>query len=253
HPIEVDVKDPAEIREIFDEISYSKGASILRMLERFLGEAAFRRGLRSYLREHSYGNARTEDLWRALEAASGKPVRAVMGTWTKQTGFPLLDVQITRKNGEARIALSQARFLYGHILGQPKERTTWKVPVHVARAGQRKPTIFLMEKPKASQSLGRSRRRPDDDWIKVNAGQSGWLGPEAGRGPPRDAQAHDRPGAPRTLRGPRGARRGLEAIHAVPEGSREPAPGPASTRVRSRRSSGGPVDVRNPVGPGTEG
>src|SRR5205823_1572874 len=83
--------------------------------------------------------------------------------------------------------------------------------------------------------------------------QAEWLGPEAGRGPPRDAQAHDRPGAPRTLRGLRGARRGLEAIHAVPEGSREPAPGPASTRVRSRRSSGGPVDVRNPVGPGTEG
>ena len=174
HPIEVTVKDPAEIREIFDEISYSKGASILRMLERFLGEAAFRRGLRAYLREHSYGNARTEDLWRALEAASGKPVRAVMGTWTRQTGFPLLEVQVTRKNGEARIALSQARFLYGHILGQPKERTTWKVPVHMARAGQRKPTSFLMEKPKASQSLGRSRRRPDDDWIKVNAGQSGF-------------------------------------------------------------------------------
>ena len=174
HPIEVDVKDPAEIREIFDEISYSKGASILRMLERFLGEAAFRRGLRAYLREHSYGNARTEDLWRALEAASGKPVRAVMGTWTRQTGFPLLEVQVTRKNGEARIVLSQARFLYGHILGQPRERTTWKVPVHVARAGQRKPTSFLMEKPKASQSLGRSRRRPDDDWIKVNAGQSGF-------------------------------------------------------------------------------
>src|SRR5207253_2884053 len=103
HPIEVTVKDPAEIREIFDEISYSKGASILRMLERFLGEAAFRRGLRAYLREHSYGNARTEDLWRALEAASGKPVRAVMGTWTKQTGFPLLEVQVTRKNGWARL------------------------------------------------------------------------------------------------------------------------------------------------------
>src|SRR3989454_2667412 len=174
HPIEVTVKDPAEIREIFDEISYSKGASILRMLERFLGEAAFRRGLRSYLREHSYGNARTEDLWRALEAASRKPVRAVMGTWTRQTGFPLLDVQVTRKDGEARIALSQARFLYGHILGQPKERTLWKVPVRVARAGQRKPTSFLMGKTKASQPLGRSRRRPDDDWIKVNAGQSGF-------------------------------------------------------------------------------
>src|SRR2546423_14818148 len=100
HPIEVTVKDPAEIREIFDDISYSKGASILRMLEQFLGEASFRRGLRNYLKEHSYGNARTEDLWRALEAVSEQPVRALMGTWTRQTGFPLLDVQVTRKTAE---------------------------------------------------------------------------------------------------------------------------------------------------------
>jgi len=175
HPIEVKVKDPAEIREIFDEISYSKGASILRMLEQFIGEASFRRGLRSYLKEHSYGNARTEDLWRALEAASGQPVRAVMGTWTRQTGFPLVDVQVTRKDGEARITLSQSRFLYDHILGQPRERTLWKVPVRVGRAGQRKPTTFLMQTARAGQSLGRSRRRPDDDWIKVNAGQSGFF------------------------------------------------------------------------------
>src|SRR3989454_3924259 len=175
HPIEVAVKDPAEIREIFDDISYSKGSSILRMLEQFLGEASFRRGLRNYLKEHSYGNARTEDLWRALEAVSGQPVRALMGTWTRQTGFPLLDVQVTRKNGEARIALSQSRFLYGHILGTAKARTGWKVPVQVARAGQRKPRRFLMEKGNASLSLGRSRRQPDDDWIKVNAGQSGFF------------------------------------------------------------------------------
>src|SRR5213080_322678 len=66
HPIEVPVRDPAEIREIFDDISYSKGASILRMLEQFLGEATFRRGIRDYLKAHAYGNARTEDLWREL-------------------------------------------------------------------------------------------------------------------------------------------------------------------------------------------
>src|SRR5207237_2545797 len=99
-----------------------------------------------------------------------------MGTWTRQTGFPLLDVQVTRKNGEAQIALSQARFLYGHILGQPRERTTWKVPVHVARAGQRKPTSFLVENPKASTSLGRPRLRPADHCTRVNAAQPGFDG-----------------------------------------------------------------------------
>jgi puromycin-sensitive aminopeptidase len=174
HPIEVPVKDPAEIREIFDDISYSKGASILRMLEQFLGEATFRRGLRSYLKAHSYGNARTEDLWRALEEASGQPVRALMGTWTRQTGFPLVNVEVTRRNGDARIALSQSRFLYGHILRTSKETTRWKVPVRVARAGQPKATSLLLEKAAASISLGRARRPADADWIKVNAGQSGF-------------------------------------------------------------------------------
>src|SRR5947199_7517781 len=117
HPIEVPVRDPAEIREIFDDISYSKGASILCMLEQFLGEATFRRGIRDYLKAHAYGNARTEDLWRALTAASRQPVRALMGSWTRQTGFPLLDVQVKRTGGSALGGLSQYRLLYSGIIG----------------------------------------------------------------------------------------------------------------------------------------
>jgi len=174
HPIEVPVRDPAEIREIFDDISYSKGASILRMLEQFLGEATFRRGIRDYLKAHAYGNARTEDLWRALTAASHQPVRALMGSWTRQTGFPLLDVQVKRTGGSARVGLTQSRFLYSDILEPSKDRTRWKVPVRIARAGQKKPVSFLMEKKTESRPLGRSRRSADKDWIKVNAGQSGF-------------------------------------------------------------------------------
>ena len=174
HPIEVPVRDPAEIREIFDDISYSKGASILRMLEQFLGEATFRRGIRDYLKAHAYGNARTEDLWRALTAASRQPVRALMGSWTRQTGFPLLDVQVKRTGGSARVGLTQSRFLYSDILGPSKDRTRWKVPVRIARAGQKTPVSFLMEKKTETRPLGRSRRSSEKDWIKVNAGQSGF-------------------------------------------------------------------------------
>ena len=174
HPIEVPVRDPAEIREIFDDISYAKGASVLRMLEQFLGEASFRRGIRNYLKAHAYGNARTEDLWRALGAASRRPVGALVGTWTRQTGFPLIDVRVTRKAGDARIALSQSRFLYSHILGPSKESTRWKVPIRIGRAGQRKPISLLLEKKSESHPLGRSRRPLARDWIKVNAGQSGF-------------------------------------------------------------------------------
>src|SRR5947199_7459519 len=96
HPIEVPVRDPAEIREIFDDISYSKGASILRMLEPFLGKPTFRRGIRDYLKAHAYGNARTEDLWRARTPASRQPGDVLMGPWTRQTGVPLLDLSVKR-------------------------------------------------------------------------------------------------------------------------------------------------------------
>ena len=174
HPIEVPVKDTAEIREIFDDISYSKGASILRMLEQFLGESTFRRGIRNYLKAHRYGNTRTEDLWRALGEASHQPVGALMGTWTRQMGFPLLAAKVTRGGGEARITLAQSRFLFAHILGSSKDASRWKIPVRISRAGSRKPTSFLMEKKTESRSMGRSRRSPDLDWIKVNAGQSGF-------------------------------------------------------------------------------
>jgi puromycin-sensitive aminopeptidase len=97
-----------------------------------------------------------------------------MDTWTRQTGFPLLDVKVTRKDRDARIALHQSRFLYDHILGASKDGTHWRVPVRVARAGQRKATGFLMEKATDSRPLGSSRRSPEEDWIKVNAGQSGF-------------------------------------------------------------------------------
>ncbi|HYY47073.1 MAG TPA: ERAP1-like C-terminal domain-containing protein, partial [Thermoplasmata archaeon] len=174
HPIEVPVHHPAEIREIFDDISYSKGASILRMLEQFLGEDKFRRGIRNYLRAHAYGNAQTEDLWDALGAASKQPVKVLMGTWTRQTGFPLLDAKVTRKAGTAKISVSQSRFLYTHILGSSKDPTRWKVPVRILRAGQKKPTAFLLSTASESKPLGRSRRAEKDDWVKVNAGQSGF-------------------------------------------------------------------------------
>jgi len=174
HPIEVTVKNPAEVREIFDDISYSKGASILRMLEQFVGEDAFRRGLRDYLRAHSYANARTADLWRALEGASRQPVRALMGTWVKQTGFPLLDVKVARRGGEAKATLSQSRFLYEHIVGAAEAKTLWKVPVQIARGGVPEPTSFLMETRTATRYLGRARGTARNDWIKVNAGQSGF-------------------------------------------------------------------------------
>ncbi|MGI0148564.1 MAG: ERAP1-like C-terminal domain-containing protein, partial [Thermoplasmata archaeon] len=111
---------------------------------------------------------------KALEAASGQPVRALMGTWVKQTGFPLLDVRINRRGGEATATIAQSHFLFEHIVGASDAKTRWKVPVNIARGGESGVTQFLLEKRQESRSLGRGRRPAAKDWIKVNAGQSGF-------------------------------------------------------------------------------
>lgn len=126
HPIEVEVHHPNEIGEIFDEVSYSKGASIIRMLASYLGEKDFRDGLRHYLKKHSYKNTKTLHLWQAFEKVSGKPVAKMMKTWTSKPGYPVIKLEI--KNDELRI--SQERFFASPISkAKSKDKTKWKIPI----------------------------------------------------------------------------------------------------------------------------
>lgn len=120
-PIEYPVRSPEDANGMFDVLTYVKGASVLRMLERYLGPERFREGIRRYLREHAYGNTETSDLWDALEAASGEPVRAVMDSWIWQGGYPLLSVSA----GDGEVALDQRRFR----LDGAEDPTRWHVPV----------------------------------------------------------------------------------------------------------------------------
>ena len=193
HPIEVPVEDPAEIREIFDAISYSKGGAVLRMLEAFLGAEAFRQGLHAYLSAHQYGNARTEDLWHALEQASGQPVTNIMNTWVKQTGYPLLQVQTHRQDSEVRLNLTQRRFLYDHLLdGGEDDPTLWQVPVTIATPALspaegapateplrelmtgREKSITIPVQPAPPLPLGEGEGEGTPPWVKLNVGQTGF-------------------------------------------------------------------------------
>ncbi|NXL95452.1 AMPE aminopeptidase, partial [Alectura lathami] len=92
HPIVVDVSSPAEITSVFDGISYSKGASILRMLRDWITPDLFQKGCQEYLKNHHFQNAKTQHFWEALETASNKPVKEVMDTWTMQMGYPVLEM-----------------------------------------------------------------------------------------------------------------------------------------------------------------
>ena len=94
HPIEVPVNNPNKVDEIFDSISYFKGSCIIRLLDNWIGEGAFQTGLRAYLKKYSYKNTLTKDLRESLRVASGKPVVKVLPSWTKQMGFPELNVEL---------------------------------------------------------------------------------------------------------------------------------------------------------------
>ncbi len=107
HPIDVKVNSPAEIREIFDAISYDKGGCVLRMLEHYVGEPNFQKGLKKYLSDFKYKNAEGTDLWNAIGKASKMPVTSMINTWLKQPGFPLVEIN---QDGNT-LKLKQKRYL----------------------------------------------------------------------------------------------------------------------------------------------
>ncbi len=174
HPVEVPVGHPDEIEEIFDAISYNKGAAILWMLEQYLGEEVFREGMHLYFTTHSYGNAKTEDLWKAFGLASDQDVVGLMRNWVQKTGFPLVTAEVEREDGDASLHLSQSRFLYDHLQGATGDETLWRVPLQVLRAGEAEASRFLMAEGKVRYPLGRGGGAAASDWVKLNAGQSGF-------------------------------------------------------------------------------
>ncbi len=91
-PIEFEVVSPADAEAMYDVLTYEKGGAVVRMLEQYLGEPEFRAGIRHYLLTHSYANTETHDLWDAIEATSGEPVRRVMDGWIFKGGHPLVTV-----------------------------------------------------------------------------------------------------------------------------------------------------------------
>jgi len=136
HPIEVKVKSPDEIEQIFDAISYGKGAHVLRMIEAYLGEEAFRQGVSRYLSTHAYSNATGNDLWSMLEAVSGKPVKRIMSHWVREPGYPIVTVSLR----DGMLVLRQERFL----LSGETEDVTWPIPIVIEVNGEGR--RILMEK-----------------------------------------------------------------------------------------------------------
>lgn len=171
HPIEVPVGHPSEIDEIFDDISYNKGASVIRMLHKYIGDEDFRKGMNLYLTRHQYKNTFTEDLWSALEESSNKPVGAVMSTWTKQTGFPVVKVTSQQDGSNRKLTLTQEKFCADG--STTSNGSLWMIPVMLSTS--RSPTEMVHST--VLQTYSAEVILHDvgpNDWVKVNQGTVGY-------------------------------------------------------------------------------
>jgi puromycin-sensitive aminopeptidase len=125
HPIRAEIKNAEEAGEAFDAITYEKGGAILRMIEAWLGEDAFRDGIRLYMQRHKEANATADDLWGALAQSSGQPILELANGWIRQVGYPL--VELSERSGV--VTLKQRRFFADPDAREAGPGTRWLVPL----------------------------------------------------------------------------------------------------------------------------
>ncbi|XP_057688730.1 endoplasmic reticulum aminopeptidase 1b [Corythoichthys intestinalis] len=207
HPISTPVENPTEIQEMFDEVSYDKGACVLNMLKDFLTPEAFEVGIIRYLKRYSYRNTANSHLWESLtnicnsnelHNASSKQIefcwkhslksgeyqydgnkfdiKTIMDTWTLQKGFPLVNVDLRNR----KLMLTQQRYV--KIDGKPTtttstptttvtqtEKQVWQIPLTYKTSASDTTHHFLMK-----SAVDLVRVPNPVDWIKLNVDMSGY-------------------------------------------------------------------------------
>jgi len=144
HPIQTPVENDMRAMDVFDSITYAKGAAVLRMLEGYLGEGAFRAGVQGYTRAHRFSNTTTADFWHHLSRASGQDIGKLVAGWTEQPGYPVVKVLQQCENGAAAVTLAQERFTLDDPGAAP---LAWNVPVILADAAGTRRTVLLERNP----------------------------------------------------------------------------------------------------------
>ena len=167
HPIQCPITSETQANDAFDSITYQKGGALLRMLESYLGEKTFRRGIQEYLAAHSYSSTTTADLWAALGAVSGKPVQAISAHWTEQPGLPVVSIRSECVNGRETVTLEQERLVVQDPTAGPQQ---WQIPVALMDAAHPgNVTVPLLEGKSTTLPIGAC-----DSIVKANAGDTGY-------------------------------------------------------------------------------
>ncbi|XP_066591926.1 aminopeptidase N [Prorops nasuta] len=184
HPISVEVGHPDEINEIFDRISYNKGASIIRMMDHFLTTEVFKQGLTNYLTERAYQNAEQNDLWDALTKQAhksnalekGVTIKQIMDTWTLQTGFPVVTVSRQYRTGAAELTQERFTLRNGTIVTYDEKQPLWWIPITYTSESQlnfnkTQPSYWMKaEKTITINDLGAS----SSQWVIFNVLETGY-------------------------------------------------------------------------------
>jgi aminopeptidase N len=165
HPVVQHIATVEQASQAFDSITYSKGSSVIHMLENYVGDEAWRAGVRSYMAKHKYSNTVSDDLWREVEKAARKPITAIAHDFTLQPGVPLIRVSdAVCKNGKSTIELTQGEFSKDQ---DNKKALSWRVPV-IAQTVGGATLRTVVNGGKATMTL------PGCGAVLVNAGQSGY-------------------------------------------------------------------------------
>src|SRR5881398_2545692 len=151
HPIQQPVATEAEANSAFDDITYKKSQSFLRMLESFLGDDVFRDGIRRYIAARKYSNSTTADLWNALSEASKKPVAEIAAGCTEQSGFPV--VKVKREAGW-KVRLKQERFTVNFKNAPLLE---WKIPLTYSVIGEAPASLLMTSKTDVREDIPANR------------------------------------------------------------------------------------------------
>lgn len=161
HPISTPARTVEEANQRFDAISYLKGGAVLRMLEAYLGEETFRRGVRIYLERHREANATAGDFWRALDEASAQDVSRIASAWITEPGHPLVEVRL---DSEQLVTLRQRRFFTD--AEAPPSAQRWPIPLALRVNGRTVRTMLDREEG--------SLQIPPGAWVFPNADSAGF-------------------------------------------------------------------------------
>lgn len=167
--IRANAETPADIAALFDGIAYGKAASVLRMVEAYVGPEVFQKGVNAYLAKHSYANATAEDFWNQIAETSGKPVEKIMKSFTEQPGPPLVSVKSACRGDKTEVTLTQERYVADAAKLAAGSNELWPIPVNLLTSTSNQSTYHLLTKKEETFELPGCSA-----WVYANAGSRGY-------------------------------------------------------------------------------